>query len=58
MKKQKWIKIIKKGGQIIEIDYGWQATNFAGNLVLTRICDGKQIEINLKDIDQIIHNTK
>lgn len=57
MKKRKWIKIYLKSGGVKEIDYGWQSTNYLGNLILTRIKDGKRVEIPLEDIEKCIYNS-
>lgn len=58
MKKQKWIKIEKKDGTIIPVDYGWQSAMWCGKMILTEIKTGKTEEVNLNDIKQITHYTK
>jgi hypothetical protein len=58
MKKAKWISIKMKDGTIEPVDYGWQMSEYCGNMILTRVKDGLQKEIKISDVLEIIHYTK
>jgi hypothetical protein len=56
-KKQKWIKIYLIDGSVEQIDYGYQMSRHLGDVVFTRIKDGEQKIIPLKNISKCVYNS-